>query len=80
MEKVYRFNLDVCLQIYYQIAINANNRFNDIRKDYISIIKKYVYNVDYANKPITVNSVIADINKITKKYNKLVANKQSCFN
>lgn len=74
-KNVYRFNLDVWgfLQIYYQIAIDANNRFNDIRKDYISIIKKYVYNVDYANKPIPVNSVIADINKITKKYNKLVA-------
>jgi hypothetical protein len=72
---VYRFNLDVWgfLQIYYQIANNANNRFNDIREDYISIIKKYVYNVDYANKTIPVNSVIADINKITKKYNKLVA-------
>lgn len=72
---VYRFNLDVWgfLQIYYKVAMKANNTFDDIRKDYISIVKKYLFNVDYANKPIPVNSVIADINKITKKYNKLVA-------
>ena len=67
----YRFNLDVWgfLQIYFQLAANAfENKFKDIGKDYLEIIKKYIYTIEYSNKPIPVDSVINDINKLTEKY------------
>lgn len=80
----YCFNLDVWgfLQTYIQLAADAfENKFTDIGKDYLEIIKKYIYTTEYSNKEIPVDSVINDINKLTKKYtNKIPKNKNVLIN
>lgn len=67
---VYRYNLDVwgLLFMYFQIAANAKEKYPNIADDYLAIVEKYLYTADYAGKVIPVSKVVADINKITKKY------------